>query len=86
MGGMPEIVKDSINGFVVPVGILKCSPLKTNTLLDDERLCDRLGYTGRQMVESQYTDDRVTIDTINVYNRILMNKGITIENRDKVTA
>ncbi|MDP8292860.1 MAG: glycosyltransferase family 4 protein [Candidatus Orphnella occulta] len=85
MGGMPEIVKDSINGFVVPVRDFEMLAAKTNTLLDDERLCDRLGYTGRQMVESQYTDDRVTIDTINVYNRILMNKGVTIENRDKVT-
>lgn len=71
MGGMPEIVKDGINGFVIPVRDFELLAAKINTLLDDERLCDRLGYTGRQMVESQYTQERVTADTINVYHKIL---------------
>jgi len=71
MGGMPEIVKDGINGFIIPVRDFELLAAKINTLLDDERLCDRLGYTGRQMVESQYTRERVTADTLNIYYKLL---------------
>ena len=86
MGGMPEIVKDSINGFVVPVRDFELLAAKINTLLDDQRLRERLGYTGRQMVESQYTQERVTIDTLNVYRKVLQEKENNAKDYDKITA
>lgn len=69
MGGMPEIIKDGINGFVIPVRNFELLAAKVNTLLQDDKLCRRLGYTGREMVESQYTKERVTKDTIAVYKK-----------------
>jgi len=71
MGGMPEVIKDGINGFIVPVRDFELLAAKINTLLEDGRLRHRLGYTGRQMVESQYTKERVTKDTIAVYRKLL---------------
>jgi hypothetical protein len=71
MGGMPEIIKNGINGFVIPVRDVEALAEKICLLLDDARLARRLGYTGRQMLESQYTKERVTQDTIAVYKRVL---------------
>ena len=70
-GGMPEIVKDGINGFIVPVRDFELLASKIITLLEEKRLSKRLGYTGRQMVESQYTKERVTKDTLAVYRKFL---------------
>ena len=71
MGGMPEIIKDGINGFVVPVRDFEALAAKICQLLDDSKLKRRFGYTGRQMVESQYTKEKVTKDTIAVYKKAI---------------
>ena len=70
-GGMPEVIRDGINGFVIPVRDFELLAAKINTLLGDKKLGNRFGYTGRQMVESQYTKERVTRDILSVYNRFL---------------
>lgn len=70
-GGMPEVIKDGINGFVIPVKDFEILAAKINTLLEDTKLRRRLGYTGREMLESQYTKERVTKDTIAVYRKVL---------------
>jgi len=75
VGGMPEVIKDGINGFVIPIRDFELLAAKINTLLEDHRLRRRLGYTGRQMVESQYTKERVTKDTLAVYKKILSEEG-----------
>lgn len=71
MGGMPEIIKDGINGFVVPVRDFETMAAKICQLLEDSKLKRRFGYTGRQMVESQYTKEKVTMDTMAVYNNAI---------------
>jgi glycosyltransferase involved in cell wall biosynthesis len=71
MGGMPEVIQDGINGFIVPVRDFELIATKIITLLDDDKLRNRLGYTGRQMVDSQYTKERVTKDTLAVYRKVL---------------
>jgi glycosyltransferase involved in cell wall biosynthesis len=70
-GGMPEIIKDGINGFVIPIRDFELLAAKIKNLLGDKRLRNRLGYTGRQMIESQYTKERVTKDMLSVYNKLL---------------
>jgi len=70
-GGMPEVVKDGINGFVIPLREFELLAAKIITLLGDKKLRNRLGYTGRQMVESQYTKERVAKDILSVYKRFL---------------
>ncbi len=71
MGGMPEIIKDGINGFVVHVKDFEALAAKICRLLEDKSLAKRFGYTGRQMVESQYTKDMVAQQTLNVYKKSL---------------
>ncbi|MBN1793944.1 MAG: glycosyltransferase family 4 protein [Candidatus Omnitrophica bacterium] len=71
MGGMPEVIQDGINGFVVPVRDFESLALRVSELLTDDALRERLGYTGRQMVESQYTKERVTKDILSLYKKLL---------------
>ena len=70
-GGMPEVINNGINGFIVPIRDFETMASKINTLLEDYRLRRRFGYTGREMVEAQYTKERVTNDTVSVYRKVL---------------
>ena len=66
-GGMPEIIKDGINGFVIPIKDFEALASRCVQLLQNKDLRDRLGYTGRTMVEQQYTSKIVAKNTLRVY-------------------
>ena len=68
-GGMPEIIKDGINGFVVPVKDFESLAAKIIQLLANKSLCERLGYTGRHMVEQQFTKEIVAENTLAIYRQ-----------------
>ena len=73
-GGMPEIIENGINGFIVPVRDYETLAAKINHLLDDKKIRERLGYTGRQIVENYYTKERVTKETLSLYFKVLKKK------------
>ena len=70
-GGMPEIIKDGINGFVVPIKDFEALSSRVIQLINNNELRDRLGYTGRRMVEQHYTKEIVTTNTLDIYRRLL---------------
>ncbi|MFH1752716.1 MAG: glycosyltransferase family 4 protein [Candidatus Omnitrophota bacterium] len=70
-GGMPEIIRDGINGYVVPVKDFEALAARIIRLFSDPDLRRRFGDTGRQMVESYYTKEIVTKNTIDVYKKEL---------------
>lgn len=70
-GGMPEIIRDGINGFVVHVKDFEELASRVIHLLADQKLRHRLGYTGRQMVEAHYTKEAVTKNTIALYHKVI---------------
>jgi glycosyltransferase involved in cell wall biosynthesis len=73
-GGMPEIIQDGINGFVIPVKDFEALSSRIIQLLEDEKLKQRFGYTGRQMALSHYTKEIVTKNNIEVYRNVLRNR------------
>jgi hypothetical protein len=70
-GGMPEVVKDGINGYVVGVKDHVTLASRIIQLLLNERLRDRLGYTGREMVENSFTKEMMTKNVLKVYEKVL---------------
>jgi len=70
-GGMPEIIKDGVNGFIVPVKDFESLASRIIQLLASDDLRERLGYTGRQMVEQQFTKEIVTENTLRLYRKFL---------------
>jgi len=70
-GGMPEVIENGINGFVIPLWNFEELASRISELLEDEKLRQRLGYTARQMLEEGYTKERVTEDTLHLYAHYL---------------
>jgi glycosyltransferase involved in cell wall biosynthesis len=70
-GGMPEIIRDGINGYVIPVKDFEALASRITRLFADEDLRRRFGYTGRQMVDAYYTKEIVTKNTIDIYKKEL---------------
>ncbi|MDB4349708.1 glycosyltransferase family 4 protein [Omnitrophica bacterium] len=70
-GGMPEIIRDGINGYVIPVKDFEALASRIIRLFTDQDLQRRFGDTGRQMVESYYTKEIVTKNTIDIYKKEL---------------
>ncbi|MBL7131984.1 MAG: glycosyltransferase family 4 protein [Candidatus Omnitrophica bacterium] len=66
-GGMPEIIKEGINGFIIPPKDFESLASRVVQLLANKELRERLGYTGRQMVEQQFTKKIVTENTLRLY-------------------
>jgi hypothetical protein len=70
-GGMPEVIKDGINGFVIPIRNFEKLASKIVQLLDNKRLNHRFGYTGQEMVEQYYTKEIVSSNMVKVYRSVL---------------
>ncbi|MFC1566878.1 glycosyltransferase family 4 protein [bacterium] len=57
MGGMPEVIRDDIDGFVIRVKDYEALASRIKQLLLDEKLQSRIGRTGRQTVTTHYTKE-----------------------------
>lgn len=57
-GGIPGLVRDGVDGMLVPFGDVKELALAIKKLLEDREYAGRLGEAGRQRVLSEFTWDR----------------------------
>ena len=71
MGGMPEVIMNDINGYVVKVKDFEALASRIEYLLGREDIRKRLGNTGRQMVENHYTKEIMTKCHLDVYEQVL---------------
>ncbi|MFC1709783.1 glycosyltransferase family 4 protein [Candidatus Omnitrophota bacterium] len=71
VGGMPEIIRDGIDGFVIPIKDFEVLASRIVQLLRDDQLRRRLGNSGREIVEQRYTKEVVTQNTINLYRHFV---------------
>jgi glycosyltransferase involved in cell wall biosynthesis len=55
VGGNPEMMKDSITGFLVEKGNHKQLIEKIKLLLTDKKLAEQMGNEGRKFVEETYS-------------------------------
>ena len=63
-GGMPEIISDGINGFVIAIKNFEDLAGVIMRLLADPALGHRFGNTGLQMVQAYFTKENVTKNTL----------------------
>ncbi|MDN5292764.1 MAG: hypothetical protein PWQ31_69 [Eubacteriales bacterium] len=73
-GGMPEVVKDGQNGFIVEMKNEEELADRCLQLLLNPDLAEAMGKKGRELVEKYYTKEIMTEKTINVYEMALENK------------
>jgi glycosyltransferase involved in cell wall biosynthesis len=72
-GGMPEVIRDGVNGFVVNVRDYEALGSRIVQILLNDRLRERLGYTGKEIVENSFTKEIMTKNTLKVYEKVLNN-------------
>jgi len=68
-GGMPEIIRDGVNGFLIPVKDFEELASRIIQLLIDDRLRERLGTTGRAIVEQQFTKRILAENILRLYRK-----------------
>ena len=55
VGGIPEVIEDGVNGYLVDPGDIETLASRVATLIDDPALRARLGEAGRARVEQNFT-------------------------------
>jgi glycosyltransferase involved in cell wall biosynthesis len=67
IGGIPTVIDDSKNGFLIKIGDLKELKEKILLILKDEKLAKRLGEAARKKVVDNFSLEKMIDDTIKVY-------------------
>jgi len=70
-GGMPEVIKDGENGFLVDMHDHYQLADRCRLLLREPRLTRKFGQVGRQLVETSFTRHKMTENTMEVYTRVI---------------
>lgn len=70
-GGMPEVIQDGVNGYVVPMHDPEALAERCCRLLADPRRTREMGLTGRHMVEKNFSREVMTARTLQVYGKAL---------------
>jgi glycosyltransferase involved in cell wall biosynthesis len=71
MGGMPEVVESDVSGYVVHQRDFEALADRIVSLLKDRRLRERIGSSGRRILERQYTKEIMTEAHLRVYSQVL---------------
>lgn len=69
-GGMPEVIKDGVNGFVIQIKDYQALAERAVQLFRDGKLKKKLGETGKKIVQEKYSLAKMTEEVIRVYKKI----------------
>ena len=71
VGGVPEVVKDGVNGFLVPPRDARALAQAITKLLSDAQAVQAMGRAGRAFVESEFTVGRMCDRMFTLYSKLL---------------
>lgn len=71
VGGNRELVRDGIEGFIVPTGDAEAVAERIIQLLEDPELRVKMGRAGRARIDRRFTAGRMVDDTVQLYERLL---------------
>jgi glycosyltransferase involved in cell wall biosynthesis len=69
--GIPEVVEDGVNGFLVPPGDRARLAECISRILQDRELSSRMSAAARRKAVTQFTDERMARETASVYGQLL---------------
>jgi glycosyltransferase involved in cell wall biosynthesis len=81
VGGAPELIKDGVNGYLVPFGDYKTPAKIVLNLLKDENLRKNIGKEGRKSIFPRFTMDFMIEEVEKLYLEILGKAGKRRDNR-----
>jgi glycosyltransferase involved in cell wall biosynthesis len=71
VGGIPEAVRDGVNGLLVPAADAQALGLAIGRLLSDRGLALRLGGGGRALMRSEFGIDAMVAGNLAVYRELV---------------
>jgi glycosyltransferase involved in cell wall biosynthesis len=71
VGGVPDVVRDGVDGFLVEAGAIDDLADRLARLAADPELRERMGAAGRERVLSRYAVDRLVDDVDRLYRSLL---------------
>ncbi len=74
VGGIPEVVRNGINGFLVPPGDYQMLAQKINLLLENKGLALEMGRKGLLLLKQDFTINAMMKKIEDLYNQILVLK------------
>ena len=71
VGGLPEVVRDGVDGFLLPVGDVEAMAARALELLRDDERRLSFGQAGRRRVAEQFEQDKIVQQYRRIYRRVL---------------
>jgi glycosyltransferase involved in cell wall biosynthesis len=78
VGGLPDVVEDGVDGYLVPVGDVAAAAARLALLAEDPELRNRMGQAGRERVLARYRVPRLVEDVDRLYRALLAAKGLQV--------
>ncbi len=78
VGGVPDVVEDGEDGFLVEPGDLEALADRLARLASDPELRERMGAAGRERILPRYAVERLIDDVDGLYRTLLARKGIAV--------
>jgi polysaccharide biosynthesis protein VpsI len=75
VGGVPDVVRDGLDGYLVSVGDVEGAAGKLALLANDDALRKQLGESGRARVLERYAVSRLVDDVDRLYRSLLESNG-----------
>jgi glycosyltransferase involved in cell wall biosynthesis len=76
VGGVPDVVRDGIDGFLVEPGDTEAAADRLAQLAADPELRARFGESGRKHMFERYSVSRLVDDVDRLYRSLLAAKGL----------
>jgi glycosyltransferase involved in cell wall biosynthesis len=76
VGGVPDVVRDGIDGFLVEPGDIEAAADRLARLADDRERAREMGASGRERVRRRYAVERLVDDVDRLYRSLLEAKGV----------
>lgn len=74
-GGIPELVKDGISGFLVPERDADAIAEKLSYLIEHPEIWEQMGLAGRAYVEAHYDTNKLNDELVEIYQQVLKLKS-----------
>ncbi|MCX7935983.1 MAG: glycosyltransferase, partial [Planctomycetota bacterium] len=71
VGGIPEVIEEGVNGFLVPVGDAAAACACVRRLQQEPALCSAMAVVARQRAEQRFALSRLVDDYLKWYEDIL---------------
>ena len=78
VGGIPDLLEDGRNGFLVQPGSVGDLAAAIKKLLQDKALAEKMGREGRKMIDDKFSADIMVRSIEKVYRELLTRKGIHV--------